>query len=38
MKKSEKNKDYYCTLSFTLTFEYDDDTVYIAMNYPYSYS
>ena len=31
------NKTYY-TLTFTYDFEYDDDTVFFAYCYPYTYS
>ena len=30
-------KNYY-TLSFTIDFDVEDDTMYIALNYPYTYS
>ncbi|EAR88956.3 zinc carboxypeptidase family protein (macronuclear) [Tetrahymena thermophila SB210] len=36
--KEETYDNYYYTLSFSYTFEYDDDVVYFAMSYPYSYT
>ncbi|KAL4463245.1 hypothetical protein ABPG74_007246 [Tetrahymena malaccensis] len=36
--KEETYDNYYYTLSFQYTFEYDDDVVYFAMSYPYSYT
>ncbi|KAL4482478.1 hypothetical protein ABPG72_001454 [Tetrahymena utriculariae] len=36
--KEESYDTYYYTLSFSYTFEYDDDVVYFAMSYPYSYT
>lgn len=36
---TQSNENYcYYTLSFTLKFKYDNDIVYVAMNYPYPYT
>ena len=33
-----KNAGYYYTLTFSIQFDYDHDTVYLAHCYPYTYS
>jgi murein tripeptide amidase MpaA len=33
-----KNAGYYYTLTFAVTFKYDNDTVYFAHSYPYTYT
>jgi cytosolic carboxypeptidase protein 2/3 len=33
-----KNAGYYFTLTFSVTFENDNDTVYLAHSYPYTYT
>ena len=38
IKKNENTNKSFYTLTFTLDFEYNDDTVFIAYSYPYTYS
>ena len=37
-QRPNKTEKFFYTLSFTLDFEYDDDTVHLAYAYPYTYS
>ena len=36
--RPNKKENLFYTLTFILDFEYDNDTVYIAYAYPYTYS
>jgi hypothetical protein len=36
--RSKTSHVYYFTLSFTFTFDYFEDVVYFATNFPYTYS
>ena len=38
VKKDEKSLKTYYSLTFTHTFEYDDDSVFFAYCYPYTYT
>ena len=38
VKKISGNETTYYTLSFKVTFDYEDDTVYFSHCYPYTYS
>lgn len=33
-----KNAGYYYTLTWSMAFEHDSDTVYFAHSYPYTYT
>ena len=36
--RKPEGQEHYSTLSFEVAFPYDDDTIYVAYNYPYTYT